>query len=71
MIDDREEGPRPAGAHRFVPPPTLEGWGVEELHAYVAALRAEIARAEAAILQRQSHRSAADALFGNPEFRKP
>lgn len=58
-----EEGPRPTA--RFVPP-VLDGWGVEELQAYVLTLRAEIARAEAAIATRQAQRSAADAFFRKP-----
>lgn len=66
MIDDREERPRPLNANRFTPPPTLDGWSVDELRDYVAALQAEIARAEAAIAGRQSHRSAADAFFKAP-----
>ena len=62
-----EEGalPRPR-AERFVPPPNLDGWGVQELRDYVIALRAEIARAEAAIARQEGHRSAADALFRKP-----
>ncbi|MGH7152467.1 MAG: DUF1192 domain-containing protein [Acetobacteraceae bacterium] len=43
--------------------PVLDSWGVEELHAYIGDLRAEIARAEAEIGRKQSHRSAADAFF--------
>jgi uncharacterized small protein (DUF1192 family) len=66
MIDDREERPRPATANRFVPPPNLDGWGIEELRTYIAALQAEITRAEATIARLQSHRSAADAFFRKP-----
>ncbi|MBX9700934.1 MAG: DUF1192 domain-containing protein [Acetobacteraceae bacterium] len=66
MIDDREEGPRPRTANRFNPPPNLDGWSVEELGAYVAALQAEIARAEAAIARQHSLRSAANAFFKTP-----
>ncbi len=66
MIDDREERPRPPEAHRFQPPPTLDGWSIESLRAYVLALQAEIGRAEAEITRRDSHRSAADALFRRP-----
>ncbi len=65
MILD-EETPRPRTANRFTPPPTLEGWAVEELRAYIAALQAEIGRAEQAMAERQNHRSAADALFRKP-----
>jgi uncharacterized small protein (DUF1192 family) len=41
----------------------LEGWSVEELRAYVAALREEAARAEAAIARQGSLRNAAEAFF--------
>lgn len=58
-----EEGPRPQDRHRFVPPPSLEGWSVESLRAYIAALQAEITRAEAAIARQDTHRNAAEALF--------
>jgi len=61
-----EDGPRPKGHQRFVPPPTLEGWDVGALRDYIEALRAEIARAESAIARQEGHRSAADALFRKP-----
>ena len=57
-----EEEERPKRAQRFVPQP-LDGLGVEELRGYIAALQAEIARAEAAIAARTAQRGAADALF--------
>jgi uncharacterized small protein (DUF1192 family) len=66
MIEDPDQAPRPPSAQRFIPPPTLEGWGVAELRAYVAALQAEIGRAEAAIARQETHRSAADAFFRKP-----
>jgi len=59
MRDD-EEGPK--RAIRFEPA-VLDGWGVQELRDYIAALEAEIARARAAIAARESHRSAAEAFF--------
>jgi len=43
--------------------PNLDPMGVEELHAYIASLRAEIARAEAEIGRKQGHRSAAESVF--------
>lgn len=43
--------------------PVLDLWGVAELEGYIGELRAEIARAEAEIGRKQSHRSAADAFF--------
>ncbi|HYZ34191.1 MAG TPA: DUF1192 domain-containing protein [Crenalkalicoccus sp.] len=61
-----EEEDRPRPPARFTPPASLDGWGVEELRAYVTALTAEIARAEAAIAARQGQRSAAEALFRQP-----
>lgn len=45
----------------------LEQMSIEELEARVATLRAEIAKCEALIAAKRSHRSAADALFGRAE----
>lgn len=58
-----EEAPRPRG--NFTPP-MLDSWGVAELEAWIATLRSEIARAEAAIRSRQAQRAAADAFFRKP-----
>ena len=44
----------------------LDTLGVEELRDYIAELREEIARVEADIGRKQSHRSAADAFFRKP-----
>jgi uncharacterized small protein (DUF1192 family) len=63
MLED-DDLPRPKPA-RLVKP-VLEMWGVAELEGYIGELRAEIARAEADILRKQSHRSAADAFFRKP-----
>lgn len=41
----------------------LEAMSIEALDAYIAELKAEIARAERAIAGKQSARSAADAVF--------
>jgi uncharacterized small protein (DUF1192 family) len=41
----------------------LDTLGVEELHDYIDELRNEIARVEADINRKQTHRSAADAFF--------
>ena len=46
--------------------PPLDPLGVAELHAYIAELRAEITRAEAAIARKQDHRAAADSFFRLP-----
>ncbi|MSO90809.1 MAG: DUF1192 domain-containing protein [Acetobacteraceae bacterium] len=40
--------------------------GIDELDEYIAELREEIARVEADIARKQSHRSAADAFFRKP-----
>ncbi len=47
-------------------PAVLDMWGVAELQRYIAALQAEIARAEAAIAAREKHRNAADSFFRRP-----
>ncbi|MEO9190953.1 MAG: DUF1192 domain-containing protein [Acetobacteraceae bacterium] len=44
----------------------LDSMSVEELGEYIGELRAEIARVEADIGRKQSHRSAADAFFRRP-----
>lgn len=58
-IDLEENEPRKS----LTKPADLSLLGVAELQAYVADLKAEIARAEVVIAAKQSHRSAADALF--------
>ncbi len=58
MIEDE-----PAPRRRRVEPMLLDPLGVEELRGYIGELRAEIARAEAAIAKKQDHRSAADGFF--------
>ena len=44
--------------------PAFYEWGVAELETYIADLRAEILRAEAAIAGKTGHRAAAEAVFG-------
>lgn len=44
----------------------LEGWSIEDLDAYVQALRTEIARVEEEIRRRRDVRGAAEALFKTP-----
>ena len=44
----------------------LDLLGIEELRAYIGELKEEIARVEADIERKQSHRSAADAFFRRP-----
>jgi uncharacterized small protein (DUF1192 family) len=41
----------------------LDGLSIEELQRYIGDLRAEIARAEAAIAAKRAHRSGAESLF--------
>jgi uncharacterized small protein (DUF1192 family) len=62
MHDDDLPRPKPERLAR----PVLDLWGVAELEGYIGELRAEIARAEAEIGRKQSHRSAADAFFRKP-----
>jgi uncharacterized small protein (DUF1192 family) len=60
MLDEQDDLPR---KQKRLTPLALDSIGIEELHAYIAELRAEIERAEAEITKKQSHRSAADAFF--------
>ena len=53
-------GPRPV--NRFQPP-VIDRWGVEELRAYIAELKEEIARAEREIGKREASTAAADTFF--------
>jgi uncharacterized small protein (DUF1192 family) len=46
--------------------PRFDGWDVAQLQDYIAELKDEIARAEAAIGARNDHRSAAEAFFRKP-----
>jgi uncharacterized small protein (DUF1192 family) len=65
MIDDEQDRqPRP-GPQRFQPA-ALDDWGVADLRDYIAALKTEIGRAEAAIAAREKQRGAADAIFRRP-----
>jgi uncharacterized small protein (DUF1192 family) len=58
---DEDDLPRPTASR--LAPRNLEPLGVAELEAYIAELRAEIARAEAAIKARHSQRAGAESLF--------
>jgi uncharacterized small protein (DUF1192 family) len=57
-----EDEDRPKPPARFQPA-ALDGWAEADLHAYIAALRREILRAEAAIAERAAQRAAAEAFF--------
>ena len=59
MQDDDE--PRPPA--RRLTELRLDPLAVAELESYIGELRAEIARTEAEIVRKRSHRSAADAFF--------
>ena len=61
--DDEEMLPRPRARLERL---TLDLLGIEELNAYIDELKAEIARVQADIGHKQSHRSAADAFFKKP-----
>ncbi len=65
MYDDDDGQPkRPTP---LVAKPVLDRMDVDDLLAYIAALKAEIMRAEVAITTKQGHRQAADAFFRQPE----
>ncbi|MBY0338929.1 MAG: DUF1192 domain-containing protein [Acetobacteraceae bacterium] len=61
---EEEARPRPSDGFE---PRKLDNLGVEELRAYIAALQAEIARAEQAIAARDAQKKAADLFFRKPE----
>jgi uncharacterized small protein (DUF1192 family) len=59
MHDDDEPRPKPRRLQEL----RLEPLAVAELDDYIGELRAEIARVEAEIARKRSHRNAADAFF--------
>ncbi len=64
MNDNDDLPKRPAP---LVAKPVLDRMDVDDLHAYIAALKGEIMRAEVAITNKQGHRQAAEAFFKIPE----
>jgi uncharacterized small protein (DUF1192 family) len=62
MLEDEDARPRPSGQQ----PRQLAPLSIEELEAYIAQLRAEIARVEVEIGRRREVRGAAEALFKRP-----
>jgi uncharacterized small protein (DUF1192 family) len=60
MIDDEEIRPK---KHVTVESPPLDPLSVEDLQGYIADLRAEIGRAEAAIDKKKGARGHADQFF--------
>lgn len=63
MARDEDE---PITKRRRLEPLLLDSLGIEELRSYIDELRTEIARVEADIGRKSSHRSAADAFFRKP-----
>ena len=61
-VSGDEDGPRPQPKSAA----PLDSLGIAELQNYIAKLRAEILRAEAAIARKQDHRNAADSFFRRP-----
>jgi uncharacterized small protein (DUF1192 family) len=61
--DEREERQPSRAGQGLEVPARLDDWGVEEIDAYIATLRAEILRAESVLGKRRSQRDAADAVF--------
>jgi len=51
---------------RRLEPLVLDSLGIEELRSYIDELKTEIARVEADIGRKSTHRSAADAFFKRP-----
>ncbi|HET6608791.1 MAG TPA: DUF1192 domain-containing protein [Rhodopila sp.] len=63
MAEDEEVSVR---KRRWLEPLVLDTLGVDELRAYIEALKDEIGRVEADITRKHSHRNAADAFFRKP-----
>ena len=63
MINPDEFEPQKKSAK----PRDLNPMSIGELQDYIASLKEEIARAEAAIAKKEAHRSGIDALFGGPK----
>ena len=61
-----EEDDLPQRRKRRLEKLPLDLLGIDELNDYIGELREEIARVEADIARKQSHRSAADAFFRKP-----
>jgi uncharacterized small protein (DUF1192 family) len=57
------EDDEPLTKRRRLEPLLLDSLGIDELRSYISELQAEIARVEADIGRKSSHRSAADAFF--------
>ncbi|CAH2601734.1 conserved protein of unknown function [Rhodovastum atsumiense] len=64
VIAEDDDLPRPS--QRRLAPLPLDLLGVAELRAYIGELQGEIARVEAEITRKSSHRDAAAAFFRKP-----
>lgn len=62
---DEEDVPKRMSVAPSLPRP-LSGLSVDELEAYLAALKAEIGRVEGELVRRRDVRGAAEALFKRP-----
>ena len=58
-MDDELDRFKPAGL-----PADMQRWNIEDLQAYVAAMRAEVTHVESMIAEKNKVQSAANALFG-------
>ena len=58
-MDDEIERLKPGAM-----PADMQSWNIEDLQAYIDAMRAEIAKVEALMAQKNKVQSAAAALFG-------
>ncbi|MDB5317625.1 MAG: hypothetical protein JWO24_3469 [Rhodospirillales bacterium] len=61
---ENDDKPRPANG--FVPP-AFDGWSVADLRDHIAALRADVTRAEAVIAAREGSQKAAAGFFNLPK----
>ena len=59
VMDDEIERLKPGAM-----PADMQSWNIEDLQAYIDAMKAEIARVEALIVEKNKVQSAAAALFG-------
>jgi len=60
-MDDEIEQLKP----QFMPV-DMQRWNIEDLQSYIDAMRAEIVKAEALIMEKNKVQTAAAALFGGP-----
>ena len=61
-MDDEIERLKPGAM-----PVDMQSWNIEDLQAYIDAMKTEIVRVEALILEKNKVQSAAAALFGRAE----